>query len=228
MSCKLTYNGKRFDTTEQLKEYVKTLPLSEQKRINSSDNLEFINARSKYQDELLEKFDPQTLLEISQSIGSRVSFIIDALCAKNTYKGMNRDTAIRAMGKDKIFQGTFQAMGNSFFNILYDISSFKRTLDSKTIKIIKNYAQLFSIPINKILEEDENKDIRIVMALQSTLNNLQSQPQYQFDGKPNVNVMINADQNNQYGDIIQLMANLQQAGIQKVGLLTAPPKPASK
>lgn len=96
MSCSLTYNGKRFDTTEQLKEYVKTLPLSEQKRINSSDNLEFINARSKYQDELLEKFDPQTLLEISQSIGSRVSFIIDALCAKNTYKGMNRDTAIRA------------------------------------------------------------------------------------------------------------------------------------
>ena len=62
----------------------------------------------------------------------------------------------------------------------------------------------------------------------ATLNNLQSQPQYQFDGKPNVNVMINADQNNQYGDIIQLMANLQQAGIQKVGLLTAPPKPDSK
>ena len=62
----------------------------------------------------------------------------------------------------------------------------------------------------------------------ATLNNLQSRPQYQFDGKPNVNVMINADQNNQYGDIIQLMANLQQAGIQKVGLLTAPPKPASK
>ena len=56
-------------------------------------------------------------------------------------------------------------------------------------------------------------------ALIATLNNLQSQPQYQFDGKPNVNVMINADQNNQYGDIIQLMANLQQAGIQKVGLL---------
>ena len=62
----------------------------------------------------------------------------------------------------------------------------------------------------------------------ASLNNLQSHPNYQFVGKPNVNVMINADQNNQYGDIIQLMANLQQAGIQKVGLLTAPPKPASK
>lgn len=58
----------------------------------------------------------------------------------------------------------------------------------------------------------------------STLQSLQAMPEYQVDGKPNVNVMINADQNNQYGDIMALMANLQQAGIQKVGLLTAPPK----
>ena len=75
--------------------------------------------------------------------------------------------------------------------------------------------------------QDKTDEPMSEAALIATLNNLQSQPQYQFDGKPNVNVMINADQNNQYGDIIQLMANLQQAGIQKVGLLTAPPKPAS-
>lgn len=62
----------------------------------------------------------------------------------------------------------------------------------------------------------------------AALKNLQSQPEYQLDGKPNVNVMINADQSNQYGDIMKLMANLQQAGIQKVGLLTAPPKQAAK
>lgn len=76
--------------------------------------------------------------------------------------------------------------------------------------------------------QDKTDEPMSEAALIATLNNLQSQPQYQFDGKPNVNVMINADQSNQYGDIIQLMANLQQAGIQKVGLLTAPPKPASK
>ena len=76
--------------------------------------------------------------------------------------------------------------------------------------------------------EDKTDEPMSEAALIATLNNLQSQPQYQFDGKPNVNVMINADQNNQYGDIIQLMANLQQAGIQKVGLLTAPPKAANK
>lgn len=76
--------------------------------------------------------------------------------------------------------------------------------------------------------QDKTDEPMSEAALIATLNNLQSQPQYQFDGKPNVNVMINADQNNQYGDIIELMAKLQQAGIQKVGLLTAPPKPASK
>lgn len=56
------------------------------------------------------------------------------------------------------------------------------------------------------------------------LNKLQASPEYQFEGKPNLNVMINADQNNEYGSIMKLMANLQQAGIQKVGLLTAAPK----
>ena len=87
---------------------------------------------------------------------------------------------------------------------------------------LKSYGQLYLSTQDKT---DEPMSEEVLIA---TLNNLQSQPQYQFDGKPNVNVMINADQNNQYGDIIQLMANLQQAGIQKVGLLTAPPKPASK
>ena len=38
-----------------------------------------------------------------------------------------------------------------------------------------------------------------------------------------VQVMINADQNNQYGMVMQLMANLQKAGVEKVGLLTGQP-----
>lgn len=58
----------------------------------------------------------------------------------------------------------------------------------------------------------------------SILHKLQDNPEYQVDGKPNVNVMINADKANNYGTVMQLMANLQQAGIQKVGLLTASPK----
>jgi biopolymer transport protein TolR len=57
----------------------------------------------------------------------------------------------------------------------------------------------------------------------NTLSNLQTQNS--DAGAPPVQVMINADQNNQYGAIMTLMATLQQAGIQKVGLLTGAPLP---
>ncbi|MEG9302905.1 protein TolR [Psychrobacter celer] len=56
-----------------------------------------------------------------------------------------------------------------------------------------------------------------------TLSNLQTQNSN--TGKPPIQVMINADQNNQYGAIMTLMASLQQAGIEKVGLLTGAPLP---
>ncbi|WP_435949023.1 protein TolR [Psychrobacter sp. DM8] len=56
------------------------------------------------------------------------------------------------------------------------------------------------------------------------LSNLQAQ--YLSSGEAPVQVMINADQNNQYGSIVALMASLQQAGIEKVGLLTGAPLPA--
>jgi biopolymer transport protein TolR len=57
-----------------------------------------------------------------------------------------------------------------------------------------------------------------------TLSNLQNQSR-EVGAQP-LQVMINADQNNQYGAIMTLMATLQQAGIQKVGLLTGAPLPA--
>jgi len=56
-----------------------------------------------------------------------------------------------------------------------------------------------------------------------TLSNLQNQSSNA--GAQPLQVMINADQNNQYGAIMTLMANLQQAGIEKVGLLTGAPLP---
>jgi len=57
-----------------------------------------------------------------------------------------------------------------------------------------------------------------------TLTNLQNQ-NTDVGAQP-LQVMINADKNNQYGAIMTLMATLQQAGIQKVGLLTGVPLPA--
>ena len=57
-----------------------------------------------------------------------------------------------------------------------------------------------------------------------TLTNLQNQNT--DAGAQPLQVMINADKNNQYGAIMTLMATLQQAGNQKVGLLTGVPLPA--
>ena len=57
----------------------------------------------------------------------------------------------------------------------------------------------------------------------NTLSNLQSQSSN--TNTESLQVMINADQNNQYGAIMTLMATLQQAGIEKVGLLTGAPLP---
>lgn len=71
---------------------------------------------------------------------------------------------------------------------------------------------------------DSNVDVPVSEPeLIDTLATLQSQSS--DAGAQPVQVMINADQNNQYGAIMTLMATLQQAGIQKVGLLTGAPLP---
>ena len=71
---------------------------------------------------------------------------------------------------------------------------------------------------------DSNVDLPVSEPeLIDTLATLQSQSS--DAGAQPVQVMINADQNNQYGVIMTLMATLQQAGIQKVGLLTGAPLP---
>ncbi|MHA3079917.1 protein TolR [Acinetobacter sp. ANC 5502] len=39
-----------------------------------------------------------------------------------------------------------------------------------------------------------------------------------------LNVLVNGDKSRPYGDVVTLMANLQQAGLEQVGLLTEPVK----
>ena len=71
---------------------------------------------------------------------------------------------------------------------------------------------------------EDNVDLPISEPeLIDTLSNLQNQSS--DAGAQPLQVMINADQDNQYGAIMTLMATLQQAGIQKVGLLTGAPLP---
>lgn len=70
---------------------------------------------------------------------------------------------------------------------------------------------------------ENNIDIPVLEeALIETLIGLQNNSQGN-----EVQVMINADQNNQYGMVMQLMANLQKAGVKKVGLLTGQPLPTN-
>lgn len=72
--------------------------------------------------------------------------------------------------------------------------------------------------------QDQTDEPMSESKLIKTLTRLQALPEYQVDdGKSNMNVMVNADARNNYGDVMKLMAKLQQAGIQKVGLLTASP-----
>lgn len=67
---------------------------------------------------------------------------------------------------------------------------------------------------------DQNKDIAVNNdELINTLLKLQNNS---LDNN-GLQVMINADQKNDYGSIMALMANIQQAGIKKVGLLTGSP-----
>ncbi len=54
-----------------------------------------------------------------------------------------------------------------------------------------------------------------------TLTRLQNKRQ--AEKGQDLQVMLNADKNNQYGSIVALMTSLQQSGIQKVGLLTDSP-----
>lgn len=77
-------------------------------------------------------------------------------------------------------------------------------------EIFMSYENDIDLPVS----EDELID---------TLVRLQNQ-----EGGQALKVMINADQNNQYGMIMQLMANLQQAGVEKVGLLTGKPIPSTQ
>ena len=94
------------------------------------------------------------------------------------------------------------------------------TLSQKQLPVIVSLTESGEIFIS--YEDNVDKPIT-EPELINTLSNLQMQNSNA--GEAPVQVMINADQNNQYGAIMTLMASLQQAGIQKVGLLTGKPLP---
>jgi len=171
MSCKPTHEGQRFDNTNQIKDHIKQLPLSEQKRIMSSDTLDFIQKRAIYQNQLLEIFDPQTVLEISQSVSNLTTFVIDSL-HNGPYSNMSRDKVIKTVGKDAIFQGVFNSLSNSLFTILKELSIEEIPLNNKNLRIIKNYCSLFNIPIDKIISSNNDGTYLLNLKTQSAFSTL--------------------------------------------------------
>lgn len=55
-----------------------------------------------------------------------------------------------------------------------------------------------------------------------SLTDIEQQLIQAYQANPSVNVMIQADQAVVYGQVMQLMATLQQAGLKQVGLVTLP------
>lgn len=65
---------------------------------------------------------------------------------------------------------------------------------------------------DKALSLDQLKEILSQAQQQATQNHTK------------LNVLVNGDKSRPYGDVVTLMANLQQAGLEQVGLLTEPVK----
>ncbi len=59
---------------------------------------------------------------------------------------------------------------------------------------------------------------------QLELNEIQNILLKAHEENPEINVMIQGDQSIAYGQVMQLMSNLQQAGLKQVGLVTQPLK----
>lgn len=80
---------------------------------------------------------------------------------------------------------------------------------------------LYVVTIDKAgqfsLEHDGDQQEQSLEQLQSTLINA-------YVENPEINVMIQGDQAIAYGQVMQLMSNLQQAGLKQVGLVTQPVK----
>lgn len=63
----------------------------------------------------------------------------------------------------------------------------------------------------------------LIETLQQLQNSTQANGTNANSNTNGIQVMVNADQSNEYGKIMSLMASIQQSGVQKVGLLTGSP-----
>lgn len=75
---------------------------------------------------------------------------------------------------------------------------------------------------NYLLRYHEHKDEE--MSLDELKQTLSEAQQHAQDNQQELSVLINGTQSRPYGEVVVLMANLQDAGLTQVGLLTDPAK----
>lgn len=82
-----------------------------------------------------------------------------------------------------------------------------------------NLLYVVTIDKNAEFSLEHNKDKQVL-----TIEEIQDILVAAYDNEPNIQVMIQGDQSLAYGQVMQLMATLQQAGLKQVGLVTQPLK----
>ena len=135
MSCKLTYNGQRFNNQEALDNYIKQNP---PKGVKTQSILDFNANRAIHVNKLSNIFDPQTLYEVTQAVAGMTSNVIDAATTKPQHKGLSRLQVAKLEGKQKIFQSVYILFGDKLFQTIYEISTGIRSFNTSNLNILEN------------------------------------------------------------------------------------------
>ena len=164
MSCKPTYNGNRFNSLAAIKKYIETANsedlskfmakgLSPEQQIRISKS---INRRSVTTTELLKKYDPMIILELSDHLACEFSRTLDRLEARIPNK--TRRDFIKELGVRKIFEIVTRDIIKDFTNLLEQ--------DTRTSTEESNMRELLNL-----VGSLENEDLQIMRDMLIELKN---------------------------------------------------------
>lgn len=149
MSCKLTYNGQRFNNQEALDNYIKQNP---PKGVKTQSIIDFNANRAIHVNKLSNIFDPQTLYEVTQAVAGMTTNVIDAATTKPQHKGLSRLQVAKLEGKQKIFQSVYILFGDKLFQTIYEISTGIRSFNTSNLNILENLIRLMGVDTDGIID----------------------------------------------------------------------------
>ena len=149
MSCKLTYNGQRFNNQEALDNYIKQNP---PKGVKTQSILDFNANRAVHVNKLSVIFDPQTLYEVTQAVAGMTTNVIDAATTKPQHKGLSRLQVAKLEGKQKLFQSVYILFGDKLFQTIYEISTGIRSFNTSNLNILENLIRLMGVDTDGVID----------------------------------------------------------------------------